>query len=226
MWEQYFGKWYDVIDHKELLIITSILEKEYNSSKFITPDQKNVFNCFHECKYGELKVVFLGQDPYPQGDRISNNRVATGLAFGNNINQDPISPSLRVIRNALLQNNVFNDYDLDITLKEWANQGILLLNSALTVEVNKVGSHTIMWRPFISSLLSNLSKNKTGIIYVLFGDTAKSFKPYIDYRFNYIIERPHPAYLARINKELDSGLFGEINELLRKQDKEMIDWIM
>lgn len=99
-----------------------------------------------------------------------------------------------------------------------------MLNSALTCEVNKVGSHSNLWRPFISKLLYNLSNKEYGLIYVLFGSQAKTFKPYINNKCNTIIEIEHPAYYARLNKQMSPKLFIDINKLLFSKYGETIKW--
>ena len=105
-------------------------------------------------------------------------------------------------------------YNFDPTLKNWTDQGVLLLNCALTAEPYKPGIHLALWRKFISQLLVNLSDRKTGIIYVLFGEEAKTFKPYIKEKFNFILQEKHPAYYVRIGKEMPCDVWKEINNIL------------
>ena len=99
-----------------------------------------------------------------------------------------------------------------------------MLNSALTVEMNKVGSHVMIWRPFIIALLKHLSEYETGIIYVLFGRQAQTFKPYINKQFNDILEIEHPAYYARLNKRMPSELFATISNLCKDKYGVPIKW--
>ena len=89
-----------------------------------------------------------------------------------------------------------------------------MINSALTCELNKVGSHANQWRPFISKLLKNLSNRETGIVYVLFGRQAQTLKPYINEKHNDIIEVEHPAYFARTNKIMPYSVFEQMNNIL------------
>lgn len=218
--EDYFGKWMKVIDKRELVLILNKLESEYRN-KLICPTQDNVFRAFRACSYDSLKIVMLGFDPYPQKD------VATGILFGNKegTKEEDLSPSLQIIKNAAINLEIpHNCIIFDPTLESWAKQGILMLNSALTVEMNKVGSHTMLWRPFIASLLKRLSENETGIIYVLFGKQAQTFKPYINQQFNIILEENHPAYYARINKEMPRTIFEQINKLTKEMYGIPINW--
>ena len=150
--------------------------------------------------------------PYPQ------KGIATGILFGNNkeTSNENLSPSLKVIKEAVINFEVpKNSCIFDPTLESWAKQGILMLNSALTVEMNKVGSHVMIWRPFIIALLKHLSECETGIIYVLFGRQAQTFKPYINSRFNHIIEIEHPAYFARSGTKMPHQLFIDISNRVK-----------
>lgn len=217
---EYLGKWSEVINKRVLDIILSKLELEYKI-KLICPMQRDVFKAFKLCSYDELKVVMVGQDPYPQ------KGVATGILFGNKkeTRNENLSPSLQVIRKTIIDlENSDNYITFDPTLENWAKQGILMLNSALTVEMNKVGSHTMLWRPFISDLLQKLSNSRTGIIYVLFGRQAQTFKPYINKQFNTVLEEKHPAYFARTGEKMPDTIFKEVNELIRNKYKIPIIW--
>ena len=218
--KEYFGDWLSVIDETELSIIMRRLSVEYKI-KSICPEQSNVFKAFSLCPLKNLKVVFIGQEPYPQ------KGVATGILFGNNkeISDENLSPSLKVIKEAVVNFDIpHNCIIFDPTLESWAKQGILMLNSALTVELNKVGSHTALWRPFIAKLLKNLSVYDTAIVYVLFGKQAQSFNPYINSRFNHIFEIEHPAYFARNGTKMPSKLFSDINSILKGLYNEDIRW--
>lgn len=220
MRNKYFGEWENIIDKTELKNIINRLSIEYKT-KSICPDQHNVFKAFELCPYSELKVVFLGQDPYCQ------KNIATGILFGNKngIKEKILSPSLQVIKEAVIDFEIpHNPIIFDPTLESWAKQGILMINSALTVEMNKVGSHTLLWRPFMAGLLKNLSIYNSGIIYVLFGKQAQSFKSYINSRSNIILEEDHPAYYARVGKRMPSKVFKSIDKLVKDKYGESIIW--
>ena len=113
--------------------------------------------------------------------------------------------------------------NFDPTLEEISKQGVLLINSALTVETNKIGSHTCLWRPFIKSLFKNLSLYNPGLIYILWGNTAKSFEPYIS-KGNIVYKMQHPAYYARTNTKIDSKFFKELNRVVYYHFGEKIEW--
>lgn len=218
--EEYFGRWMRVIDKKELLTILSKLEVEYKR-KPICPMQGDVFKAFKLCPYDNLKVVMLGQDPYPQ------KGVATGLLFGNKkeVDEENLSPSLQIVKEAAINLEIpHKSIIFDQTLESWARQGILMINTALTVEMNRIGSHVMLWRPFVASLLKKLSENETGIIYVLFGKQAQTFKPYINKQFNIILEENHPAYFARTESRMPSTVFNQISKLTKDKYGIPITW--
>lgn len=187
----------------------------------ICPNKDNVFKAFKLCSPKDCKIVFLGQDPYPQ------KGVATGILFGNSkdTSEDDLSPSLKVIKEAAIDPTIPHNLpiEFDNTLESWAEQGILMLNSALTTETNKIGSHVMAWRPFMVDFIRLFSKCQFGTLYVLFGQQAQTFAPYIDKR-NFVIRTNHPAYYARTNQSMSPNLFYDINELVEKQFGEKIEW--
>ena len=218
--DEYFGDWMKVIDRAELNNVMAKVGQEYRR-KPICPAQPDVFKAFELCPLKDLKIIMLGCDPYPQ------KGIATGILFGNNkeTSNENLSPSLKVIKEAAINFEIPHYcITFDPTLESWAKQGILMLNSALTVEMNKVGSHVMIWRPFIIALLKHLSEYETGIIYVLFGRQAQTFKPYINKQFNDILEIEHPAYYARLNKRMPSELFATISNLCKDKYGVPIKW--
>lgn len=215
---EYFGDWLKVIDMPTLNRIISTINNLYHTQS-VMPEYKNIFRAFHLCPYNDLKIIFLGQDPYPQ------KGVATGVLFGNKENTKELSPSLEVIKEACIDYTIpHSPIVFDNTLESWAKQGILMINSSLTVQENKPGSHSLIWRPFISKLLQNCSKKETGLVYVLFGKDAQSFKPYIDDKHNDVLEVSHPAYYARTNTKLPTQLFKDINRIMLNRYNTPIKW--
>lgn len=209
--DEYFGDWIKCIDKN--ILFTAI--KQINTS-ISTPNPKDWFKAFELCKYNDLKIVMLGYDPYPQKD------IATGILFGNSRNTIDLSPSLNIIKEACINLEVpRNSIIFDQTLESWCNQGILMLNSSLTTKIGVTGAHTMIWRPFIKHLLIKLSEYNTGIIYVLFGDIAKSFKPFIG-KNNIILEEKHPAYYARTNTRMPSKVFKDLKKLVKLKYNEKI----
>jgi uracil-DNA glycosylase len=216
--EEYFGDWLNVIDIPTLNRTISTINNLYHTQS-VMPEYKNIFRAFHLCPYNDLRIIFLGQDPYPQ------KGVATGVLFGNKENTKELSPSLEVIKEACIDYTIpHSPIIFDNTLESWAKQGILMINSSLTVQENKPGSHSLIWRPFISKLLQNCSKRETGLVYVLFGKDAQSFKPYIDDKHNDVLEVGHPAYYARTNTKLPTQLFKDINRIMLNRYNIPIKW--
>ena len=222
--DEYFGDWMKVIDRTELNNVMAKVGQEYRR-KPICPVQPDVFKAFEFCPLKDLKVVMLGMDPYP--DKYMGKPRATGILFGNRkeVDEDNLSPSLNVVKEAVINFEVPHYcITFDQTLESWAKQGILMINSALTVEMNRIGSHVMLWRPFIAKLLKNLSEYDTAIIYVLFGRQAQTFKPYINSRFNHIIEIEHPAYFARSGTKMPYQLFIDISNKVKRIYGVPIKW--
>lgn len=215
---EYFGDWLQVIDINELNKAVSKLNIVCKT-KPIAPEYKDVFKAFTLCSMRDCKVVFLGQDPYPQ------KGVATGVLFGNKPDTPVLSPSLEIIKEAAINNEIPHPpLKFDVTLESWAKQGILMLNSALTCEINKPGSHVMLWRPFVSKLLRNLSNSSPGLIYVLFGEQAQTFEPYINKRLSSIIKVHHPAYYARTHTKMPYWVFTELNKQVKYNFGVSLKW--
>lgn len=232
--QEYFGDWSKVLDLQEAdRIIKKLSILSYHNNKTICPNFKDIFKAFRLCPLNNLRCVILGQDPYPTLLSISQNNiltktpVATGIAFANSPStpRSSYSPSLEILResviNPVLPNGTIN---FDPSLEKWEAQGVLLLNSALSCEMGKPGSHTLLWRPFMKSLLTNLSKYHTGIVYVLMGTVAQSFEPYINPRFNHVIRIRHPSWYARENVQMPSDIWNQINTILIGQNGYGIKW--
>lgn len=217
--DEYFGDWMKVLDRNETVKIMNWLKTTDSST--LCPSIKNVFKAFKLCSYNECKVIFIGQDPFPQ------KGVAQGVLFGNSSNtpEDKLSPSLKVVKESVINFDIpHNLITFDPTLESWAKQGILMLNSALTTEVGKVGIHTLKWRPFIGSFLKNMSKKNPGIIYVFFGSQAKSLDTYINNNNNYKLFIEHPAYYARLNKRMPSDIWYTVQKLVYNIYGTLIEW--
>ena len=216
--QEYFGDWSKVVDLQEA---DRIIKKLSASNHIICPQLKDIFKCFRLCSLNNLRVVIIGQDPYPQ------KGVATGLAFANSPDtpEDSYSPSLEILRESVINYTIpHRRVTFAPDLEKWEAQGVLLLNSALSCEVGRVGSHTLLWRPFIKSLLTNLSKYHTGLVYLLMGTQAQSLEPYINKQFNHVIHIRHPSWYARQRQRMPSDIWQEINTVLISQNGYGIEW--
>lgn len=185
--------------------------RERSKVEQIFPTSENIFKAFLLCPYSKLRVVMIGQDPYPQPN------IATGILFGNKEGSINLSPSLKLVKDRVYQDFYFpyNEPKFDCTLESWAKQGILMLNTALTVKANCPGSHAEIWKPFMIDLLTKLSMYNSGIIYLLFGNPAKALSQYINHNTNYVFSYYHPAYFARVGLPLDCDGFKKVNEILK-----------
>lgn len=204
--EEYFGGWLRVLPIEEMHKIISLLRATKDN---ICPNYKDIFKAFKKCPYNNLKVIILGQDPYPQ------QGIATGIAFANNCSTDTdISPSLQIIKESVINYEVpHNLITFANNLEEWENQGILMLNTALTCKVNNPRSHILLWRPFIIALIKNICEYNTGIVFLLLGSSAKAFKCCIN-KYQYIIEANHPSYYYRNNIKMPYHIWQDINKII------------
>lgn len=212
--EEYFGDWAKVIDKKELSRIMKWIPTLDDSS--ICPSKKNIFRAFKVCPFKDCKTIFIGMDPYPQ------RGVATGILFGNSADtpEENLSPSLKVIKDAMIDYTIpHGPIEFDNTLESLAKQGVLMINSALTCNINSVGSHVEIWRPFMEKLVEKISLRDNGLIFVLFGNQAKSLQPFIK-GSQHVLIVPHPAYYARRNESMPCEVFKEVNKLLKEQYNE------
>jgi uracil-DNA glycosylase len=196
--------------------IKAFLLKEKQAGKVIYPPGALIFNAFDSTPFDEVKVVILGQDPYHGVGQ------AMGLSFS--VPRTAAIPaSLRNIYKEL------ND-DLEVIapnhgdLSSWASQGVLMLNAILTVEANKASSHKdIGWQRFTDAVIQKLSDNHIGLIFLLWGNFARSKKTLIDASKHFILESPHPSPLAG-NVFLGNRHFSTTNEILSQQGKAPINW--
>jgi uracil-DNA glycosylase len=192
--------------------IMNTLVENVESGKRFTPKFKDVFNGFYECPYKDLKVVIVGQDPYPQLG------VADGIAFSCS-KKGKTEKSLQYIFKALY--GEYEGYNND--LRRWANQGVLLINTALTVEVNKIGSHYWNWKPFTEYLFTEINKNNKDIVFILMGKKAESWQLLLPNQI--ILKCSHPASAAYRGGVWDSNdVFSKANNELKKQGKTLISW--
>ena len=220
--QEYFGDWSTVIDLQEA---DRIIRKLSAFPSALCPTVKDVFKAFRLCPLHSLRVLILGQDPY---FTYRNHRpVATGIAFANSRDtpESDYSPSLDVLRESVINYSLpHGSLNFDPSLEEWERQGVLLLNVALSCEAGKPGSHFLLWKPFISSLLTALSKYAPGTVYVLMGSMAQSFISCIDDRFNHVFCTKHPSWYARQREKMPGSLWREINNILIGQGGNGINW--
>lgn len=169
-------------------ILTSLYDLS-NANKRFTPPLKDAFNAFLECPYTELKLVIVGQDPYPQFG------VADGIAFSCS-NTGVLQPSLRYMFNEI-NKTIYGGTTLctDVDLRRWSNQGVLMLNTSLTTQVEKIGQHYDIWKGFVSYLFDYLDHNKKDLVYLYMGKKAQEWADFVGDN-NHKIFTSHPASAA------------------------------
>jgi uracil-DNA glycosylase len=187
--------------------------------KTIYPSKDKIFRALEECPLDNVKVVILGQDPY------HTPGVATGLAFDVSDYSKP-QPSLR---------NIFIEMSHDIesvpnNFDELPAQGVLLLNTALTVEEREPNIHKDLWDPFTKELLGHISQSKDFVVFVLWGANAISYLPYIDQKKHKIVASSHPSPFSwekpcgKFPPFKGSKPFTQINKFLKTKKIEEIKW--
>lgn len=196
------------------------LAKQARDGKRFTPTLKNIFRAFEECPYEDLKVVIIGQDPYPQLG------VADGIAFSC-ANTQETQPSLRYMIDEI-NRTVYNGHDVvsrDYDLKRWSNQGMLLLNVALTTVVGRPGYHYKVWQPFLAYLFDILTWNNPGLVYLYLGKQAQQWMSAVNDN-NYKFTASHPASAAYNKLDIwDSGnVFKEITDVVEENYDHKIEW--
>lgn len=184
------------------------LLKERDENKRFTPPLKYAFRAFEECPINDLKVVIIGQDPYPYFG------VADGIAFSCGLT-GKVQPSLRNMFEAI-EDTVYQGYpsDLDPDLSRWSQQGVLLLNTALTTQIDKVGTHYDIWRDFIMYVLDMLTLTNSGLIFILLGAKAQELESVIGQN-HYVLKATHPASAAYAKTGWHcNDIFNKANEIL------------
>jgi len=197
--------------------LKTFLTQEKAAQKVIYPKGSDIFNAFGFTPFADVKVVILGQDPYHGPGQ------AHGLCFSV-LPGVAIPPSLR---------NIYKELQQDIGvrpvqhgyLESWAQQGVLLLNSVLTVERGLAASHQGKgWERFTDCVIEKLNAREEPMIFVLWGSYAQKKGQYIDTSRHFVLRSPHPSPLSASRGFFGSRPFSTINTLLQKQGKDPIDW--
>ena len=214
--------WHDVIGaekekpyfHDTLAFVAT----ERQAGKTIYPPQKDVFNAFRFTEFNDVKVVILGQDPYHGPNQ------AHGLSFSVRPGI-PAPPSLM---------NMYKELKTDIEgfeipqhgyLKSWAEQGVLLLNTVLTVERGQAHSHAKLgWETFTDKVVAALNEHRSGIVFLLWGAHAQKKGSIIDTQRHRVLKAPHPSPLSAHRGFLGCHHFSQTNQLLIEQGFAPIDW--
>lgn len=213
--------WEDIVDlekqkdyYKKL---KEEIDKRYETTT-VFPEKKNIFKAFSLTKLDNLKVVILGQDPYHGFGQ------AQGLAFStpSNIKNPPSMQNiLKEIQSDLGKKSICEDGDLT----PWAKQGVLLLNTILTVEEAKPKSHhNLGWEVFTDNIIKYISDNCKDTIFILWGSPAISKTKLIDRKKHHILTAPHPSPLSSYRGFFGCKHFSQTNNILKSLNKEAIIW--
>lgn len=211
-WQEFLKAEFDKPYFKEL---SEFLHQEYEN-KTIFPPKKLVFSAF-TTDLNDVKVVILGQDPY------HTPGAAEGLAFSVPSSQ-PVPPSLI---------NIYKEIDSDIgshknpsgSLRNWQSQGVLLLNTVLTVEAHRAGSHRGKgWETFTTAVISYLNSNLDNLVFILWGRDARNKKSLIDTSRHLVLEAAHPSPLSAYNGFFGCKHFSKCNKYLEEHGKTPVEW--
>lgn len=192
------------------------LHRQKQAGEVIFPPGGQIFKAFELCPLGKVKVVILGQDPYHGYGQ------AMGLSFS--VPQGvEAPPSLK---------NIFKEIESDLgirmsgspDLRPWAEQGVLLLNSVLTVRAGQPASHSrIGWQTFTDAVIKTISDRCEGVVFLLWGNYARSKAVLVDKSRHHVLEAPHPSPLAR-GAFFGCRHFSATNEILAAEGKSPVDW--
>jgi uracil-DNA glycosylase len=199
--------------------LTEFVKKEYKEGT-VYPAPKNIFRAFELCPFDKVKVVILGQDPY-HGERQAN-----GLCFAVD-EGTALPPSLQ---------NIFKELATDLStggstsgtgdLSRWAEQGVLLLNATLTVRASSAGSHQGQgWEQFTDAVIKVLSEERENLVFILWGNYAKTKGAHIDRSKHLVLESAHPSPFSAYSGFFGSKPFSKTNDYLTSHDKTPIHWL-
>jgi uracil-DNA glycosylase len=197
--------------------LTDFVRAEYKSGKTIYPKPQNIFNAFNLCPLSDVKVVIIGQDPYHEPGQ------AHGLCFSVENGID-LPPSLV---------NIYKEIESDIghksrtngDLSYWARQGVLLLNSTLTVRAHQAASHSGKgWETFTDAVIRAVSENRKNVVYLLWGSFAQKKADVVNAQQNLILKSAHPSPLSAYRGFFGNHHFSKTNEYLIAHGETPIDW--
>ena len=197
--------------------LTDFVRSEYMSGKTIYPEPKNIFNAFNLCPLDKVKVVIIGQDPYHEPHQ------AHGLCFSVESGTD-FPPSLQ---------NIYKEIESDIghksitngDLTDWAKQGVLLLNSTLTVQAHLAASHSGKgWETFTDAVIKAVAENKKHVVYMLWGSFAQKKAEYVNSKDNLVLKSAHPSPLSAYRGFFGNHHFSSANNYLIENGETPIYW--
>lgn len=212
-WDEVLSPLFESENYKK---IREFLKQEY-TRHVVYPDMYDIYNCFRYTPFDKVKVVILGQDPY------HNEGQAHGLCFSVQKGVEP-PPSLVNIYKELHDDVGFRAPDSG-DLTKWAKEGVLLLNTALTVRAHMANSHkNCGWTWFTDNVIRIVSEKKEHVVFLLWGGNARSKKPLIDSEKHLVLECAHPSPLSAYNGFFGCRHFSKTNQYLSAHGIEPVDW--
>lgn len=203
---------------KEYFSELSLFLKEEYSKKNIFPEKGKLFAALNKINIKEVKVVILGQDPY------HTKGLATGLAFSVP-DGSKLPPSLKNIHKEILSDTGVESLTQKGSLDSWSEQGVLLLNTILSVEESLPASHHSKgWEEFTSAVLKKISQENKSLIFILWGKFAEKKVKSLDLKNHIVFKSAHPSPLSAYRGFHGSRVFSKCNEQLKKQNKKPIRW--
>jgi uracil-DNA glycosylase len=204
-------------DKEYFIKLTDFVRAEYTSEKKIYPAPSDIFNAFNLCPFDKVRVVIIGQDPYHEPGQ------AHGLCFSvqNGIARPP---SLQNIYKEI-QNDLGHSSSTQGDLTHWAEQGVLLLNSTLSVQAHMAASHAGKgWEQFTDAVIRALAEHRDGLVYMLWGNYAQRKVEFVNGSENLILKSVHPSPLSAHRGFFGNHHFSRANEYLVAQGKKPINW--
>ena len=202
---------------EKMSTLKTFLRQEKDQGKVILPHSSLWFNALNSTLPDQVKVVILGQDPYPTPGH------AHGLCFS-------VMPDVKPIPKSLI--NIFKELQDDLGienhnghLQSWAEQGVLLLNSVLTVVSGQSNSHQGQgWEEFTDAVINHLNQQTRPMVFVLWGAYAQKKGAIIDSQRHFVLRAPHPSPLSAYRGFFGNKPFSQINQFLKQQNQQEIDW--
>lgn len=214
-WQKVVGEEFEKPYYKGL---RAFLKEQY-ANETVYPAKENIWTAFEHTPYSEVKVVILGQDPYHGPNQ------AHGLSFSV-LPGVPLPPSLRNMMKELKE-DLGCPVPKDGTLTKWADQGVMMLNTVLTVRKGEANSHRNQgWETFTDAVIHKLSERTEPVIFVLWGKPAQQKKRLIDLERHSVIEAPHPSPLSANRGFFGSRPYSKVNSLLQERGEEPIDFCL
>ncbi|MDD2419628.1 MAG: uracil-DNA glycosylase [Bacteroidales bacterium] len=206
----------DEFEKEYFFKLTSLIKHDLNEGITIYPKGQDIFNAFNLTPFDQVKVVVLGQDPYHGPGQ------AHGLSFS--VPEGKTFPPSLINIFKELKDDLGIEYPISGNLERWAKQGVFLLNAILTVRAGQAASHSkIGWNIFTDQVIKKISENKVGVVFLLWGNFAKSKKDLIDLSKHHVLEAAHPSPLAR-GAFFGCKHFSATNNILLSKGKDPINW--